>query len=329
MITASAPVRICDIGGWTDTWFGGPGRVVHLAVGPGAEVQIGVVDAPPGVVLDVRDFGDRYRVPRGDGGRATRHPLLEAAIDAVAPPADLALEVRVRSAVPPGCATGTSASVAVALLGALHMVHGQRPSPADVAAAAHRLEVEGLGWESGVQDQLASAFGGINYVEVGPYPQSTVRALGPWPELGPLLSLVYLGRAHDSSAVHRAVIHRAGRLGPELFDPLRDAALDARRAVESRDAPALGRAMSANTEAQRALHPGLVGRDAAIVGDMAEARGALGWKVNGAGGDGGSLTVLSATAARKHELDADLATAGYQVIATGLSATGLEVVGGL
>ena len=34
MITASAPVRVCDNGGWTDTWFGGPGRVLNIAVSP-------------------------------------------------------------------------------------------------------------------------------------------------------------------------------------------------------------------------------------------------------------------------------------------------------
>ena len=30
VITASAPVRICDCGGWTDTWFAGHGRVFHI-----------------------------------------------------------------------------------------------------------------------------------------------------------------------------------------------------------------------------------------------------------------------------------------------------------
>ena len=37
--TATAPVRIADVGGWTDTWFGSPGHVCHLAVGPGVTVR--------------------------------------------------------------------------------------------------------------------------------------------------------------------------------------------------------------------------------------------------------------------------------------------------
>ena len=36
----------------------------------------------------------------------------------------------------------------------------------------------------------------------------------------------------------------------------------------------------------------MVSRDAQQVMDVAEAFGALGWKVNGAGGEGGSVTIL-------------------------------------
>jgi D-glycero-alpha-D-manno-heptose-7-phosphate kinase len=50
--------------------------------------------------------------------------------------------------------------------------------------------------------------------------------------------------------------------------------------------------MSENTEAQRRLHPALVGADAQRVIEIAQEFGALGWKVNGAGGDGGSVTLL-------------------------------------
>ena len=45
-------------------------------------------------------------------------------------------------------------------------------------------------------------------------------------------------------------------------------------------------------EAQKRLHPDLVSRDAQTVMDIAQEYGALGWKVNGAGGEGGSLAIL-------------------------------------
>ena len=139
---------------------------------------------------------DLWRPVPDRAGRlpVSRHPLLEAAIDALPPPADLAVEVTVRSVVPAGCGAGTSAAVAVALLGALAAARAEQLSPRDVAYAAHRLEVDVLGDESGIQDQLSAAFGGINYLEIDRYPNATVQSLPVWDELGARLTLVFLGR---------------------------------------------------------------------------------------------------------------------------------------
>jgi len=327
VIVASVPVRICDNGGWTDTWFGGPGRVLNIAVQPGVEVSIRAAAGPDPVVLDVETFGDRYAIIPG-ASRRPRHPLLEAAIDAFPPAADVAVEVSIRSAVPAGCGAGTSAAVAVALLGALVAARGEQWSPRDLAYAAHGLEVDALGGESGIQDQLSAAFGGINYLEIDHYPQATVQTLPAWAELGPLLTLIFLGRAHNSSSVHRRVIERCR--GSEAFGQLRDAAVAARDAVVARDLDAFGRAMIANTHAQGSLHPEIVGVDARRVIEVAAGHGAIGWKVNGAGGDGGSLTILNANRRSKAALEQRVALdARYRVLPGDISSVGLEVRGTL
>jgi D-glycero-alpha-D-manno-heptose-7-phosphate kinase len=51
--------------------------------------------------------------------------------------------------------------------------------------------------------------------------------------------------------------------------------------------------MIRNTEAQANLHASLVSETARKIFDVAKHYGAIGWKVNGAGGDGGSVTILS------------------------------------
>jgi D-glycero-alpha-D-manno-heptose-7-phosphate kinase len=328
VIEASAPVRICDNGGWTDTWFGGPGRVVNIAVDPGVEVAIRATPGPDPVVFDVETFDDRYSIVPG-ASRRTRHPLLEAAVDAFPPPADLAVEVSVRSAVPAGCGAGTSAAVAVALLGALTAMRSERMSRRDVAYAAHRLEVDVVGVESGIQDQLSAAFGGINYLEIEQYPEATVQTLPAWQELGPLLTLVFLGHAHDSSSVHRQVIEQCR--GSQAFSRLRDAAVAARAAVLAQDLHAFGQAMIANTDAQESLHPELVGVDARRVIEIAAAHRAVGWKVNGAGGDGGSVTILNANRQAKDSLERRVAReeTQYRVLPIAVSTTGLNVRGAL
>jgi D-glycero-alpha-D-manno-heptose-7-phosphate kinase len=279
----------------------------------------------------VGGFGDRYPVVPG-APRTARHPLVEAAVDACPPPPGSgALEVTVRSAVPAGSGTGTSASVAVALLAGLRAVRCEPVDRREIAYAAHRLEVDGLGAESGVQDQLCAAFGGINYLEIEPYPEAVVHPLPRWDMLAACLSLVFLGRAHHSSEVHRRVIECAPNDRPEVFARLRHAALVTRDAVMARDLPAFGEAMIANTEAQMSLHPDLVGPDAREVISFAAERGSPGWKVNGAGGDGGTVTVLSATPRAKERFERELGGANrrYRVLPIDISTAGLEVRGSL
>ncbi len=332
MIEASVPVRICDNGGWTDTWFGGPGRVLNIAVRPGLAVSIGATTGPDRVVLDVdvESVSERYAIVPG-ASRVARHRLVEAAIDAYPPPEDVSVEVTVRSVVPAGCGAGTSAAVAVALLGALAVARSDQLSPRDVAYAAHRLEVDGLGDESGIQDQLSVAFGGINYLEIEPYPEARVHTLPAWEDLGHRLTLVFLGRARDSSGLHRHVIESVVDHGPEAFSRLRDAAVAARDAVLARDVDAFGQAMIANTAAQSSLHRELVGADARRVIESAAAQGAIGWKVNGAGGDGGSVTILSATQAAKDAVEHRIRGLDpcYRVLPIQISSVGLQVRGTL
>jgi D-glycero-alpha-D-manno-heptose-7-phosphate kinase len=86
--------------------------------------------------------------------------------------------------------------------------------------------------------------------------------------------------------------------------------------------------MTANTEAQAALHPALVSEDAQRLIALARAYGCLGWKVNGAGGEGGSLTLLAgASAPGRRALIRAIGNSGtgWRVIPTYLARQGLRV----
>src|SRR5205085_4336123 len=157
-----------------------------------------------------------------------------------------------------GCSPGTSAAVTVALLAALDALTPGRMTPHELAASAHRVETEDLGWQSGIQDQLCSAYGGINFVAMSRYPDATVSPLTlpdeVWWELDRRMSLVFLGRPHRSSPTHDKVIAELtdeGGSSPRLAR-LRDGAVAARDALARRDLDGLARAMIDNTEAQAA-----------------------------------------------------------------------------
>src|SRR5207248_1279672 len=101
-IEAHAPVRVCDAGGWTDTWFAGHGVVCSVAVEPGARVAVEVPERAGPTVLNVAATGDSYRVPLA-GALPGRHPLLETAIRRSVATNDRALRIQVSAALPPGC----------------------------------------------------------------------------------------------------------------------------------------------------------------------------------------------------------------------------------
>jgi D-glycero-alpha-D-manno-heptose-7-phosphate kinase len=312
-VTATAPVRVCDLGGWTDTWFAGHGLVVNVAVEPGVTARVtrhrrGTRPAP--VTIDAPDL---------PGGA---DDLLWAVVDHVGA-GDEDLEIAVAGGVPPGAAMGTSASVTVALLAALRAP--AVPCPAELAAEAHAVEVARLGREGGVQDQVAAAHGGISRIDIDAYPAIRVTPVPVPPGLAEGLRTVYLGAPHASAAVHERVIDAIAAEGPGggPLERLRRAAADGCEALAAGDLVAFGRAMRANTDAQAELAPGVVGDDALAVIEAARAHGALGWKVNGAGGPGGTVTALLADGGAAFE--AAVAALGYRVLPVTLSPGGVRV----
>lgn len=327
VINSTAPVRVCDNGGWTDTWFARHGKVFHIAVRPHVEVQVEVsrrTGHAPRVLINAENLRD------SDEGE----PLVEAAVERAGVPEGLAVRVNIFSEAPVGASTGTSASVTVALLGALDRLTPGRMSPREVAYLAHSVETEALGRQSGIQDQLCAAHGGVNFIEIDGYPHARVsRVAAPvevlW-ELERRLSLVYLGRSHCSSDVHEKVIRELADSGPDCkrLEDLRRTAEASRDALLEGDFAALGRAMVENTEAQGRLHPEIIGRDAARVIEIARAHGAPGWKVNGAGGEGGSVTILGGdSSARTRAMLAEVESADplFRRVPVSLSPEGLRV----
>jgi D-glycero-alpha-D-manno-heptose-7-phosphate kinase len=351
VIRSAAPVRICDLGGWTDTWFARQGCVLNLAVEPCVEVQVGFgPEAEPGtgagaatgeppLTIHAENFGPAYV---RDRAKATwdQHPLIEAALESLPHANDVAYTVQIYSAAPPGASVGTSSAAGVALLaaaGAIQSLRDSAPTDPDresLAAAAHRLETDRLGQECGVQDQIAAAYGGACFIEIDQYPHAHVTrlALGDalrW-ELETRLALVYLGKSHHSSSIHERVIQDLAGRGPDAppLQALRRAALDGRDALLRADLTAFGTAMRANTEAQALLHPDLVGADAQRVITIARMYDALGWKVNGAGGEGGSIALLGPPSAAAHrDMLQTIAheDAAFRIIPIRLSSDGVRV----
>jgi D-glycero-alpha-D-manno-heptose-7-phosphate kinase len=337
VIHATAPLRINDIGGWTDTWFSGEGKVLNLAISPPVEVEI---KAFPNkrkrnkrVFVKALDYGDSFWM-NPEEPDYNIHPFLQGAINSLRIPKSYELEVSVSASVPAGSSVGTSASVCVALIGAVAALSPQTRSIDEIVTLAHRVETEKLRLQSGIQDQICAAYGGVSFIHMTSYPDTKVtRLFLPMrlrDELNQRLSLIFLGKAHRSSKIHEDVISTLEKGGTQFKEiiKMRDLAEKAREFLKKSDLTGYGRMMMQNSECQRALHPGLVSEEAESVIQVAKKYNASGWKVNGAGGKGGSLTILGSRRIHHRESmlqEIDALGKGIKSLRFSLSPNGLTV----
>lgn len=333
VINAVAPTRICDVGGWTDTHFSKFGAVFNIAIYPYVEVQVHPIDIKKSnghLIISTENFGTSYTL---DPGHIVydKHPLIEAAIKCMALPRDTALRINIFSYAPPGASMGTSAAVSVALIGALAELTGKKIALNEAAAMAHTIETKELGLECGVQDQLASAHGGINLIEIQDFPKTTTSPITTsddiWWELEHRLLLTYIGKPHQSSEIHKMVIAGLGASPDkdQRIERLRQLAHQAAKTLPTGDFARMGNIFNENTKVQRALHKNLVCDAFEEIISVAEDFNAMGCKVNGAGGDGGSIAILTdGDMSKKREMQKVLEKKGYLTLPVYLSRRGLR-----
>ncbi len=325
VIFSRAPVRICDIGGWTDTWFYNKGAVFNFCVDLYSYVR--VIENNTDKIriisenLDLSTEIKNYRKIEYDGIL----DLLKAAVKRME--ITSGLDIFVRADAPPGCGTGTSASVAVALIAALARYSNKFMVPYEIAEIAHKLETEELKIESGVQDQYAAAYGGINFMEID-YPSvkiSNVKVDSRRTcELESQLILVYLS-SRSSSKMHKAVIgnYENGHENTRgALETMRNCAYEMKKAIQSNDIEEMGDVINRNWEAQKNLHPLMVNPIIEKTERIAFENGAIGFKCNGAGG-GGSVTILAGVG-NEYTLKKKLIASGLTLLPCKMNFKGVE-----
>src|SRR5688572_17373784 len=128
-VSVDVPVRVCDVGGWTDTWFAGHGRVCSLAAGPGVVVTATACPGAGQVTFDLTDYDTTFSLE----AVPPEHRLLAAAVAEAGEVAGVDVTLRIGSAVPPGSSLGTSAAVCVGVVAALDALREDRRPPEALA----------------------------------------------------------------------------------------------------------------------------------------------------------------------------------------------------
>lgn len=298
-----APVRFCDLGGWTDTRIVRSGSVLNFAARMYTYVALRIHEGDGQVTLESLDTDERstfrsIRQMEYDGVLdLLKAALIRATMES--PNRDLLtsrcnVTVLIRSDAPPASGLGSSAALGVAAIACLAAYHRQFRLPHELARQAHLLEVEDLKLECGVQDQFAAAYGGVNFMEVE-YPNVRVFPISlshaARCELEDRFVLVYTGKSRFSSTIHQKVMSESGK-DQSAFDELAQAAILGKESLLRHDLDAFATAMNRNWEAQKSLHPEITTAEFEELQREVFKAGAAGFKVNGAGG-GGTATILA------------------------------------
>jgi D-glycero-alpha-D-manno-heptose-7-phosphate kinase len=331
---ARAPVRFCDLGGWTDTRIVPRGAVLNFAARLYTYVTLRVKEGQSVVRLESLDTEEKAQLV--DVRRIEYNGVLDLLKAAVAR-SGVSLRkpglystrwevtLLVRSDAPPASGLGSSAALGVAAMAALARLAGRSLLSHEVARESHLLEVEQLKLEAGVQDQLASAYGGVNFMEVE-YPSARVMpvplAQAVQYELEDRFVLVYTGKSHFSSGMHQKVIAEADQHRAD-FDALAAAAVAGKEALLAGNLHGFAEAMNANWAAQKRLHPDITTPEIEALHEAAFAAGAIGFKANGAGG-GGTVTIL-AERDTSHMVRRAATRLGMQVLPAFIDGSGLQV----
>jgi|TARA_B100001996_G_scaffold7178_1_gene6053 D-glycero-alpha-D-manno-heptose-7-phosphate kinase len=164
MIISRTPLRVSFCGGGTDI------DEFSMAESSGGRVVSTAINKYVYVTMN-RRFDDRIRISYSsmedvDSVSQIQHGLVREALRLTG--IESGVEITTIADIPGrGTGLGSSSSVTVGLLNAMHSFQGRNPSKEQLAEEACKIEIEIMGAPIGRQDQYAAAFGGINSIRFG------------------------------------------------------------------------------------------------------------------------------------------------------------------
>jgi D-glycero-alpha-D-manno-heptose-7-phosphate kinase len=238
------------------------------------------------------------------------------------------LEVITRSNAPAGSGLGTSASMGVALIGALSAFTGLTSLPYEIAEKASLIERQELSILGGKQDHYASALGGINFMEFWgeDVKVSKIQISNDIIfELEKNLVLCYTGKSRLSGDIHAKVKEAYEKEDPKTRQALRNLraiATEMKYILLKGDLTNFGKLLSENWENQKALHPSVTNPQIDAIFESVMESGALGGKACGAGG--GGCLLFYAKPDQEHLVRKKLQEANVSVIDFNFEFNGLQ-----
>jgi len=331
IIESSAPTRADLAGGTIDIWplylFHTGASTVNFALSLRARVRIETRDDDR-IILESRDRGVRIetKVDEIDSlASDTQLELVSKMVHFFRP--ETGFNLIANSEAPAGAGISGSSALAIALIGALNRLVGDRYDENRFIGIAANVETTVIKVPAGIQDYYPAQYGSASCIHLRPDGVEREQLEVDTDEIDRRFVICYTGEPRLSGINNWEVFKRhidGDRDLFEIFERIRDAAEQMRDALLANDWQAVGEIMRAAYPNRKRLAPNITTPQMDALVEKALANGAEGAKVCGAGG-GGCIAFLCAED-RKADVERALsAEEGPEVLKWKVSREGLIV----
>ena len=300
LIETSAPTRVDLAGGTIDIWplylFHPGAATVNFATSLRAHCRIETRDDGR-IVLESRDRKVAFETELAaleDLIREERLELISKLVHFFKPTTGFHLTAN--SEAPAGAGMGGSSALAIACIGALNRLVGNRYDERRFVTIAANIETTVIRVPAGFQDYYSALYGAASCVHFGPAGIEREALKIDEAKLENRIAICYTGEPRLSGTNNWDIFKRHIDGDPELFelfDGIRDSALSMRQALLADDWTQVSKTMRAAYPNRKRLAPGVTTPQMEHLVEKALANGAEAAKICGAGG-GGCIAFLCA-----------------------------------
>ena len=331
IIESSAPPRVDLEGGTIDIWplylFHPGATTVNFALSLHARCRIETRDDGR-IILESRDRKVAFETTLS----AIEDLLLEERLELVSKLVHFfkpttGFHIVAEANVPAGAGLGGSSALAIACIGALNRLVGNRYHQRKFVTIAANVESTVIKVPAGFQDYYPPLFGSVSCVHFRADGMEREALDINIDELERRIAICYTGEPRNSGINNWEIYKKHIDGDPELFelfDRIRDSARNMREALLADDWDRVGEVMKEAYPNRKRLAPGITTPWMDMLVDKALANGAVAAKVCGAGG--GGCIAFFCSAGRRADVEAALASEeGVEVLDWKLAREGLVV----
>ena len=329
IIESSAPTRVDLAGGTIDIWplylFHPNAMTVNFALSLRARVRIETRDDER-VILESEDRGERFESSLNrieELARETRLELVSKIVNFFRPSQGFHLVAK--SEAPAGAGISGSSALAIALIGALNRLVGNRYGERKFITLAANLETTVIKVPAGFQDYYPAFYGSTSCVHFAADGIEREHLVIDESELERRFVICYTGEPRLSGINNWEVFKRHIDGDTDLFrifERIRDSAVDMRKALLANDWDAVAEIMCIAYPNRKRLAPTITTPHMDALVKKALASGAQAAKICGAGG-GGCIAFLCNPDRKKEVEQALRKEEGAQVLDWKVSRDGL------